>query len=143
MAWPISFWARLQDADKSYEFARRTIETFSPNLFSGGTGFQIDANMGYVAGVCEMLVQSHNINETGQPIIELLPALPKEWATGHIYGLRTRGGFEVDMEWEDGKIINATIENVCNNTLPTQTIELIVNGKHSLKQISYKEKINL
>lgn len=143
LAWPISFWARLQDADKSYEFARRTIDTFSPNLFSGGAGFQIDANMGYVAGVCEMLVQSHNINEAGQPIIELLPALPKEWATGHIYGLRTRGGFEVDMEWEDGKIINATIENVCNNTSPAPTIELVVNEKHSIKQIPYKKKINL
>lgn len=143
LAWPINFWARLHDASKSYEFIRRTIDTFSPNLFSGGTHFQIDANMGYVAGVCEMLVQSHKINEAGKLVIELLPALPKEWASGHIYGIRTRGGFEVDMEWKEGKLTNAVIKNVCNDTFSTPTIEIIANGNHFIKQIPYGEKINL
>ena len=142
LAWPISFWARLQDADKAYDFVKRTINTFSPNLFSGGTGFQIDANMGYLAGVCEMLVQSHNVNKNGIPVIKLLPALPKEWSSGHIYGLRTRGGLEIDMEWEHGKIKSAFIKKI-SSTAPPSTVEIIANGISQIKHISDNTKVNI
>lgn len=138
LAWKISFWARMRNAEKSYDFVKRSIKRLSPNLLSGGTSFQIDANMGYVAGVCEMLVQSHDVNEQGLMVIELLPALPKQWASGHIYGLRTRGGFEIDMEWKDAQITKLVIKNDSHQGTPL--IEIAMNGKRLVKQIPYNSE---
>lgn len=135
LAWKISFWARMRNAEKSYDFIRRSMNRLSSNLLSGGTNFQIDANMGYVAGVCEMLAQSHNLNDQGLMVIELLPALPKEWPSGHIYGLRTRGGFEIDMEWKDAQITRLVIKNDRHQGDPS--IEIVMNGKRFVKQIPY------
>ena len=42
-------------------------------------------------------------------MIELLPALPKEWSRGAVRGLRARGGVSIDLMWSDGKIVLATI----------------------------------
>ena len=66
---------------------------------------QIDANFGACAGIAEMLVQSH-----AGPI-HLLPALPKAWPAGKATGLSARGGFEVDIKWEDGRLTQAVIHS--------------------------------
>jgi len=45
--------------------------------------------------------------------IQLLPALPKVWATGNVQGLHARGDFEItNMEWKAGKIVKLSIKSL-------------------------------
>jgi hypothetical protein len=103
--------ARLGEGDKAHEVYQQFLrERTLPNLWTVHPPFQIDANLGAMAGVAEMLLQSH------EGVIKILPALPKAWKIGSFQGLVARGNFVVSCEWSEGKSTTISIHSKSGGT---------------------------
>ena len=128
MGWKINLWARLLDGDHANIIIKNLFKPvdFCNSTTRGGglhfnlwcsSSYQIDGIFGYTAGIAEMLLQSH------AGFVQLLPALPSEWQSGKITGLKARGGFVVDMEWEKGTLTKAKITSTLGGNCRLRTCE--------------------
>ena len=125
-AWKLNCWARLEDGAHAYNIVKLLVSPVNnygrlyDNLWDAHPPFQIDGNFGFTSGVAEMLLQSQNDE------IKLIPALPSQWNTGHANGLCARGGFTVDQEWKDGRLVCASVlsknGNICTVSYQGETV---------------------
>ncbi|QEK53085.1 hypothetical protein FYC62_16430 [Pedobacter aquae] len=133
-AWKINQQARFEQPEEAYQILKSMLTDISIHpraedsditpSFEGNQGIQ-----GIIAGVAEMLMQSHS-NE-----LYLLPAVPKDLKDGNINGLRARGGYGVNISWANQQLKEATITSkfaqTCN--LRSKTPVKILLNKQVIK----------
>jgi len=110
-AWIINFYAQLGMGDEALSSIIKLFKHSTlPNLLDNHPPFQIDGNFGALAGILRLLVQSE-VSDDGTVRVKLLPALPSApaWQCGHVCGLAVKGGYTIDFEWKDGKVVNHTL----------------------------------
>ncbi len=145
LAWKMNLWARLKDGNHAFSLLKDLLRPTAqkgfnmvdgggtyPNLFDAHPPFQIDGNFGGTAGIAEMLVQSH------EGYIDLLPALPDEWADGKFTGLCVRGGGILNLKWKDHQIKSLEIIPTVTNHFKIKVPEYV-----RVVKVNYKNKTTI
>ena len=121
--WRIYQWARLLDGDRADRiFTGMVTEQGFESLMTfqhvpGADNLQVDGSMSTPGFMAEMLLQSHTDE------LHLLPALPSAWPSGHVEGLRARGGFRVSLRWDDRELTEARIESLHGAPIPDLRVQ--------------------
>jgi len=148
MGWRLALWARFHNPVKTKVMLKEFLTPIDPaaamsqnggiypNLFAAHPPFQIDANFGAAAGILEMLVQSHRQTAEGVMILELLPAIPDDWTSGSIKGVRCRNALTVSFAWQDRQITKFEMTSQIG-----QTIMLITPGGATLVDLAADETL--
>ncbi|MCI6271916.1 MAG: glycoside hydrolase family 95 protein [Erysipelotrichaceae bacterium] len=145
IAWKACVWARLKDGNRALKLLKRQLQfcketTISknggtyPNLLCAHPPFQIDGNFGFCAAIVEMLMQSN------EEELYLLPALCDEFKSGYIKGLKSKGNFIVDIEWNNNKLTKCKIKSKTKNNLYViyNNKKINVNFKDNLVELNYE-----
>ena len=123
-SWNICMFARMERGDITSDIIKNILARNAGQFLTQGTGAQVDAPFGYTAGMAECLIQSH----AGE--LSLLPALPARWQNGDVSGLRGRGNYEVNLKWNNGKLVSAEISNpnggICNIRYNSKVIKVTI-----------------
>ncbi|MBQ7839243.1 MAG: glycoside hydrolase family 95 protein [Lachnospiraceae bacterium] len=134
LAWFICQHARLLNGEMTGKNIRQMIaHSSNRNFFNSGSIFQIDGNLGATAGIAESLLQSH----TG--ILHLLPALPPEWTSGKVKGLCARGGYTIDISWDNGSLTAASLTAKYDGTAEIRGEMLTVKDREVLVPVTPTE----
>ncbi len=126
IGWKINLWARFLKGNRAHKLLENMLRyRTAKNLFCLHPPFQIDGNFGAAAGISEMLLQSQN----GE--VHLLPALPNIWNKGSVKGLKTRGNYIIDIQWDEGKLLSAKIKSniggICKIRYKDKTVKIKMN----------------
>lgn len=116
-AWIINFRAQLEQGDEALNAITKLLtHSTLPNLLDNHPPFQIDGNFGALAAIVRMLVQS-DFQKDDEVLVKLLPALPNqnEWQSGKVRGVRIKGGYSLDFDWENGKTKNIKLSPINEN----------------------------
>lgn len=130
VTWASILHARFFDATNALKYAIELISRWVHNslLSRNGSYFQIDGNSGFTAAIVEMFLQSH------AGVVHLGPAIPPKGqglSSGSFKGWIARGGFKVDMVWQDGVVTEAEITSLLGNPLKIRignALDFRING---------------
>lgn len=129
-AWAICIAARLREGETVQKIIRSMLNhSVFKNLFCVHPPFyfQIDGNLGFVAGINEMLLTEEC--ET----VELLPALPENFAQSGAVKDMVVNGVKISFEWKNGavvtihadKSVKILAKHISDNALIDNTVEIV------------------
>nr|WP_303248681.1 glycoside hydrolase family 95 protein [uncultured Ruminococcus sp.] len=131
-AWAICLSARLREKEMTQKVIRSMLcHSVFKNLFCVHPPFyfQIDGNLGFVAGINEMLITEEN------GVIELIPALPKSYGnSGEVKNMVVNGA-KISFKWQNGLVTEIHSDKpvkILNKHLHS---ELITNENISVEEL--------